>query len=53
MSRNQDPAIQAVLRHMREANIQNPEYSEIKRILEEGVDGRYKENAGNLQSIED
>lgn len=43
MSRADDPAIQDILRHMREVNVQNPEYSEIKRILEEGADGRYKD----------
>lgn len=42
MSRANDPAIQNLLLHARQINIQNPEYAEIKKILEEGVDGRYK-----------
>jgi hypothetical protein len=41
MSRANDPAIKAALLYLRSLNIQNPEYSEIKRILENGVDGRY------------
>jgi hypothetical protein len=41
--RASDPVIQRLLQSLREANIQDPEYTEIKRLLEEGVDGRYKE----------
>lgn len=41
MSRTDDPVIKRLLQTLREANVQNPDYDEIKRILEEGVDGRY------------
>ena len=41
MNRANDPAIRNILQHMASVNIQNPEYVEIKRILEEGFDGRY------------
>jgi hypothetical protein len=46
--REKDFAIQDVLRHMREVNIQNPEYSAIKKILVEGADGRYLKEYNGL-----
>jgi hypothetical protein len=39
--RADDPVIKRLLRTLREANIMNPDYTAIKKILEEGVDGRY------------
>ena len=37
-----DPVLRDLLRHMREVNVQNPEYAAIKMILECGLDGYNK-----------
>jgi hypothetical protein len=47
MSRKDDPAIKAALLYLRSVNIQNPEYAEIKRILEEGANGCYVKSSMN------
>lgn len=44
--RADDPVIKRLLESLRAANIQNPDYDVIKKILEEGVDGRYLNNEG-------
>jgi hypothetical protein len=36
-----DPSILEILTILKSRNVQNPDYSAIKKILEEGADGRY------------
>ena len=38
--RANDPVIKRLLKNLAEANVQNPEYTAIKIILENGADGR-------------
>lgn len=49
--RNNDPVIQDILQHIREVNVQEPEYSALKKILIEGVDGRYNKEACDCDFI--
>lgn len=51
-NRADDPVIKRLLQTLREANVQNPDYDEIKRILEEGVDGRYRVEYHVLRSAD-
>jgi hypothetical protein len=40
-ARAQDPVIKQIIMRMVTANVQNPELEAVKKILIEGVDGRY------------
>jgi hypothetical protein len=42
-ARAQDPVIKQIINRLLSANVLNPEFSAIKKILIEGVDGRYND----------
>ena len=46
-TRAKDPAIREILVYIKSRNVQNPDFDAIKKILEEGADGRYLREVGD------